>query len=288
MRTERILSRTLLVAALGIAGLPALARGQNAADLMRRAIAAQAERLSGVKDVTIVQEVMGMEMSMYMEKRDVGGTPVLMPVSMSMGGMFNPVPPEAAQADWSNPFQEEWIDRTRLVGTEEVDGHGVHVFLMDDFSGLDLPGMPAGGQGAEDFQPKSFRYSLDREGLFPRKVEMEGEATQQDGTQIPVKMIMFMEDYREVDGYLHPFRTRAITEGVMEAADIDRAELEAQLQEMRAQLASMPEAQRSMVEGMMKAQMDRIEGMLGEGGAMEMVITVRDLKVNAGPPKGGR
>jgi hypothetical protein len=287
MRLKREFVRTAFFAVMSVVTFPALAGAQNAADLMRRAISAQADRLSGVRDVTIVQEVMGMELSMYMEKKDVGGTPVLMPVSMSMGGAFNPVPPEAAQADWSNPFQEEWVDRTKLVGTEEVDGHSVYVFLMDDFSGLDLPGMPA-GQAAQDFQPKSFRYSLDRDGLFPRKVEMEGEATGQDGTRTPVKMTMFMEDYREVDGYLHPFRTRAITEGVMEAANIDRAEVQAQLEEMKAQLASMPEAQRSMVEGMMKAQMDRLEGMLGGEGGMEMTITVRDLKVNAGPPGGGR
>jgi len=237
-----------------------------------------------VENLTVVQEVMGMEMTMYMEKRDVEGTPVLIPVSMGMGGTINPVPQDMAQADWSNPFQEEWIDRTRLVGTEDLSGHQVHVFVMDDFSGLTLPGMPAGAEQDQDFSPTSFRYSLDADGLFMRKMEMEGEVLKADGSRSTMKMSMTMDDYREVDGYLHPFVTHTSTQGVVEAADLDREEIQAQLDEMRAQLANMPEAQRAMVEQMMSAQIERLEGMLGSEGAMEMTITVTELKVNAGPP----
>ena len=161
------------------------------------------------------------------------------------------------------------------------------MFVMDDFTGLELPGMPAGSQGAQDFRPISVEYALDQEDLVPLRVVLDGEATRPDGTQSPVKMTMFMEDYREVEGYLHPFTTRAVTEGMAEAADIDRDQLQAQLDQIRAQLENMPEAQRSMMEGMMQAQIDRLEGMLGEGGTMEMTITVKDLRVNGGPPGGG-
>jgi hypothetical protein len=279
MKMLRGFSRTNVLVLAILAASPALAEAQDAADLMRRALAAQAERLSGVQNVTLVQETMGMGITVYMEKKDVGGTPVMIPISVTMGGMTNEVPQDMAQADWSSPFQEDWVERTRLVATEQLDGHTVKVFLIDDFTGLDLPGLP-GGDG--EFRPKSLRYSLDEDELVMRKVEMEGETVQQDGTRSPVSITMFMEDYREVDGYTHPFVTRTITTGVLEAADIDQEDLKAQLEGIRAQLANMPDAQRAMVEGMMNAQIQRLEGMLGEGGSVEMTITVKELKVNAG------
>jgi hypothetical protein len=269
-----------------LAALPAIANAQTAAEWMSRAMAAQAGRLAGVENVTIVQDMMGMEMIMYMEKRDADGTPILIPISVTMGGMTNPIPQDMAQADWANPFQQEWVDRTRLVGRAELDGHAVRVFVVDDFSGLELPRLPQGGEGAMDFRPTSFRYSLDEEELVVRKVEMEGESLQADGSRSLVQLTMFMEDYREVDGYLHPFVTRTITEGVLEAANIDQEELQAQLEEMRAQLANMPEAQRAMLEGMLKPQIEQLEEMLGSEGGMEMTITVKEIKVNAGPPGG--
>ena len=126
--------------------------------------------------------------------------------------------------------------------------------------------------------PKSFRYSMVEDGFLLRQVEMDGEALQDDGTFAPVHMTMFMEDYREVDGYVHPFVTRVITEGVLEAADVDREELQAQIAEMRAQMDNIPEGMR----GMINSQIEQMEEMLGGDGAMEMTITVKELKVNAG------
>jgi len=287
MRTQKLYLRTMVLAVAVLAALPALVYAQNAADLMRRAVAAQSERLAGVNNLTIVQDMMGMEMTMYMEKRDAGGTPVLIPVSVSVGGMTNPIPQDLAQADWSNPFQEEWVERTRLVGTEQVDGRTLRVFLIDDFSGLELPELPGGAEGTAEFRPRSFQYSLDEEDLVMRKLEMEGDALQEDGSLSPVHMTMFMEDYREVDGYLHPFVTRVITEGVLEAANVDQEELGAQLEQMREQLANMPEAQRAMMEGMMGAQIEQMEAALGGEGGVEMTMTVKEIKLNAGPP-GGR
>jgi len=268
--------------ALGVISLPLFptsAVAQDAQALMRRAMDAQAERLAGVENVTVVQETMGMEMSMYMEKRDVGGMPVLMPVSVTVGGMVQTMPQDMAQADWSNPFQEAWVERTRLVGTDELDGEKVLVFLIEDFSGLELPRLPGSEAQTEDFRPNSFRYSMGEDDLLLRKVEMNGEIRGQDGSYSPIQMTMFMEDYREVDGYIHPFVTRVLTKGMMEAADVDQEELRQQLEQMRAQMENIPEAMRGMVQG----QIDQLERMLGGSGeGMEVTITVKDLKVNAG------
>ena len=277
MVKTRVFAGSALVLTI-LAVFPQLTRAQDAADLMRRAMAAQEERLAGVENLTIVQEMMGMEMSMYMEKRDAEGTPILVPVSVTVAGMTNAIPQDMAQADWSNPFQEEWVERTRLLGKEELDGQEVLVFMIDDFSGLELPGMPGAAGNADDFRPKSIRYSMVEEGFLLRQVEMDGEARQDDGTYAPVHMNMFMEDYREVDGYVHPFVTRVVTEGLLEAADVDREELQAQIAEMRAQMDNIPEGMRGMIQG----QIEQMVEMLGGDGTMEMTITVKELKVNAG------
>jgi hypothetical protein len=268
-----------------LATLPAGAHGQTAAQLMTRAMDAQAARLAHVNDLTITQDVMGMSVGMYMEKRVMDGTPVLVPVSMVMGGRVTAVPQDEVSADWSNPFQQTWTERARLAGTDQVDGRRVQVLVMDDFQGLDLPNLP-GEAGGMDFRPRSLRFAMD-EDLLIRKVEIEAQVMQEDGSATPVNMTMFMEDYREVGGYLHPFRTRMISKGLLGAVDVDQEQLRSQLEEMRKQLASMPEAQRAMLESMMGPQMERLESMLSSpDGDMEMLITVTDLKVNAGPPRG--
>lgn len=278
--------RAFRCAVIGILALPVLGQAQSGPDIMRNAIGAQAERLAGIENVTITQEVMGMETALYMEKRDLEGTPVLVPVSVSMGGMTNPVPEEMSQADWASPFQEAWIERARLVGEETLAGRPVYVLAVEDFSGLEMPGMPAGTQGSPDVQPKSVQFWMDTDDYLVRRVSMDMESTAPDGTMTPVHMDMFMEDYREVDGYMHPFLTRTLTEGVMEAVDMDPEEVRAQLAQLRGQIENVPEAQRAMVEGMLNAQIERLESMLEGEGGMEMTITVKDIQVNRGRPGG--
>jgi hypothetical protein len=282
MRQNMKLMRPILSALVLSAALPGLMQGQSAAEIMRQALDAQVDRLAGVENVRIVQDIMGMETSVYMEKREMDGVPVLFPVSISVAGMTNPVPQDMAQSDWSNPFQDEWIERAKLEGEETLDGHRSYILAIDDFNGLELPGMPGGNQ-AGGITPKSMRFWMDRDDFLTRKVEMDMEGKGQDGSPQNIHMELFMEDYREVDGYIHPFVTRTLTRGMMQAADLDQAEIEAQLAQMRAQLDQIPEAQRAMVEGMLNAQIERLETMLNsEDGNMEMTITVKEIRVNAG------
>ena len=282
MRRQMKSMRAVSSAVVLFAALPGLLQGQSAAEIMRQALDAQIDRLAGVENVRIVQDMMGMETSVYMEKREVDGVPILFPVSITVAGMTQTVPPDMAQSDWSNPVQEDWIERVKLEGEETLEGHRTYILVMDDFTDLELPGMPGAGQDG-DFLPKSMRFWMDRDDFVARKVEMDMEVQGQDGSPRDIHTELFMEDYRDVDGYLHPFVTRALTRGMMEAADLDPAEVEAQLAQLRAQLDQIPEAQRAMVEGMLNAQIERLESMAGsQGGDMEMTITVREIRVNAG------
>jgi len=283
MTTKRIALASTVLTLAALAAAPGTMQAQSGADLMKRAMDKQAERLAGVENVTITQEVMGMELVVYMEKREGEGGPILVPVTTIMAGIPNAIPQDEASADWSNPFQKEWADRSRVVGEEEVDGEPCQILAIEDFTDLEVPGLPGGQTEAGEFTPKVILFSVDEIDLVMRKMEMEAEVTQEDGSTAPVKMAVLMSDYREVEGYLHPFKTHTVTEGMMGAMDVDQDELKAQLEEMKSQLANMPEA----MQGMMATQIERLEAMVGEGGGLEVTITVKSVKVNAGPPGGG-
>ena len=287
MKKRMMAVRFTVLALVALVLAPGALCAQNAAQLMQQMMDKQAERLAGVENLTIIQEVMGMETTAYMEKREVGGNPVLVPVSMTVMGMTNPVPQGEAMGDWSNPFQEAWIQRTRMVGEDEIDGHAVRVMLIDDFTDLDLPSMPGSTGESQDFRPSSMRFYVDVADLVMRRMEMKGEMEMPDGSLAPLEMNMVMDDFREVSGYLHPFVMRTTTKGMAEAIDMDQEEIRAQVDEMRKRLESMPASQRSMMEGMILPQMERLEGMLTSEDGMEIVVTVKDVKVNAGPPGGG-
>jgi hypothetical protein len=277
--------RALSILVLAVLAVPSLLSAQSGPELMRNALSAQADRLAGIENVTIVQEVMGMETSVRMEKTDLNGTPVLMPTSVTVMGMTQPIPADQAQTDWTNPFQEAWVEKAMVLGQETLDGHRVHHLAIEDFSDLDIPSMPGSDQGQGEMMPTSVQFWLDADDFVTRKVVMDMTITRDDGTSNDVHMELFMEDYRDVEGYLHPFVTRAVTQGLMEGMDMDQDEVRAQLDELKAQMESMPEAQRNMLAGMLEGQIKQLESMLGGDEGMEFVITVKELTVNSGVPR---
>lgn len=269
-----------LLFALSAAAAPLQA--QDAAELIRRASALQVERLAQVEDLTITQEVMGMETVAHMEKREVDGVPTLVTVSIRANGMSIPVTEESNSMSLSGAIPEEWAQRVRLVGTDQVDGRPVHVLVIDDFTGLTFPSPPSGGAAAGDFHPSSMRFTLEEGTLLMRTMETTGELRSEGAPPTPFEMQMEATDYREVQGYWHPHRTRMVTRGALAVAGTDTEEIRAQVAQMRDRLDGMPADQRAMVESMILPQIERLEAMLGDDGAMEVVLTVTNLQVNTG------
>ncbi len=276
-------NRFLLAAALLTLPAPGRLHAQSAADIVRQASEAHAERLSRVENLTLTQEIMGIETVAYMEKRDVDGVPTLVTVSMRAGGMSVPVD-DGATALGSGPIPTDWAERARLEGRDQVDGRPVHVLVIDDFTGLTLPAPPGGEAAGGDVHPSSMRFTLDTETLLMRSMDMVGELRREGAPPTPVEMHIEAGDYREVAGYWHPFRTRMVTRGALAGAGTDSAEMRAQVAEMRSRLETMPPEQRAMLESMVLPQIERFEAMLGDDNSVEMTITVLDLRVNAGAP----
>ncbi len=228
--------------------------------------------MSGVENYTVVQEVMGVEVTNYFEKRMVDGRPVF-----ELQDKYG-----SGEQDELGDMYYAFMDvakQAKVEGEEKIDGQDCHVLLIDDFSGLDL-----GQEGEDDFEPKEGLFYLDSDDYVLRRMVMDG-TIETDGQKKPVKLDAYFEDYREVDGMLHPFVMRMNMSGLqgsMSQEEIDEARKN--LEEMKKQLAEMPESQRAMVEKMMGSQMENLEKMVNEG-SMEFTITVKELRVNKGPPE---
>jgi hypothetical protein len=281
---RRILGATLTLSALGMSlglGLvPAPAAAQSAAEILNTALDRHDARTRGIRNYTVVQQVMGVETTMYFERRAMDGREVFQPVAARAGGQDVPV---GTEGGW-NPHTSfsEIADRARYTGTETVGGHRSHVLRIDDFSGLAGMAQAAPGQQG-GFEARTGRMYIDASDYVLRQMVIEGTATI-DGEQQPVTMEARFEDYRDIQGLLHPFRTVIRTTGL--TANVSQADLEEarrSMVQLEEQMASMPEAQRRMMERVVRPQMQQLQNILA-GEAVEITTEVTDVRVNTGPP----
>jgi len=279
----------LAIAALAVAGgtlaTPLEVSAQSAQEILAQALELHDARLAGVDDVTVTQEVMGIPMTSYMVREVVDGRAVLRPHSTRTPGFEGDMDFDAAEAFWADPWElyESAADRWVLEGSGAVDGRSTWSLRISDFEGLDLDlGMPG---NAGSFELGHMAMEMDRELLVPLRISFEGDV--RDGGQPrPVSMELHFSDYRDVEGYLHPFVTSIdldlASSGISEE---ELAQAQAGMAELQRQLEQMPEAQREMVRGMMQEQLQAMEAVLaGEG--VEVELRVLDLQVNNGPPAG--
>jgi hypothetical protein len=269
--------KTIGMLALGLAtvGLAAPAWATSAKDLVNEALDAHEARLANVQTVRIAQSMMGMEMTVELEKVTRDGHTTLVNRSTMVGGQK--MPSGNGDESWASPFggKRAVAEHAKLAGKEDVNGTSCHVIEVDDLAALDLappPGPPDQGE----IVPERGIFYLGTDDKLLHRMIYHATATGPDGSKEPMTMTMTFDDYRETEGYLHPWSITMVTEGVMNAMDedVDREELEQGLTELKAQMGSMPEGMRPMLQ----SQIDRLEGMLG-GGGMEMQVTVTKVEV---------
>jgi hypothetical protein len=261
---------------------PERAEAQTARDILARALEANTSRLAGIENLTIRQDVMGMSMVTYLEKEMVDGYPVLWPRQVGAMGM------EMEDDSWeflTNPRDlygrsaEHWT----LEGRGSVDGRATWRLSIE---GKDIPGMDEDPWDDDDalFEAGRMIMDLDQERLVPLRIEIDGLQGTETGGTVPMSMVMSFSDYREVQGYLHPFlMVMEMTMG--EGADpAELAEAREQWAEFQRQMEQMPPEQRRMMEEMMGDQIRMFEGMVS-GDPVRSEIRVTELLVNRGPPE---
>lgn len=266
------LAAGLLVAVLIPISLPA----QSAEEVLQQARQAHRERTADIENYTVVQSVIGFTTTTYFERRAVNGESVLVPVSTSGS--------EAGQQLPESPYRlyDKLLGRSQLVGTEEVAGHPCHLIEATDLEGTGFETM--GTDSGTGWTPERLRLWLDTDSYVVRKVAVSG--TTSSGAEPPseASVTIHLEDYREVKGLRYPFRMRMESSGIAGPMSAEeRAQMQKSLAQMRAQMKKMSDQQRQMMETMMGGQLKKMEKMLSTG-ALDLTVTVQDLRVNEGPP----
>jgi hypothetical protein len=251
---------------------------QSAADILDRMLAEYERRTEGVQDYTIVQETMGVETVSYFEKEMVDGRSVFRLRRVGTAGAVV-AESDAEESGWDEFYTvlPQMMTRSLYEGQDEIEGHAVHVVLVNDLDEINFG--PGSAQEGGDFEPERARLFVDVDQWIVRRMVFEGRMTAQGETHEVTSTADF-RDFRDVEGMIHPFHMVVRMEGLGEAMG---PEMRQQLEEMRQQLEEMPEAQRKMMEEMMKGQMAQFENMMGDEGGMQVEIHVVELKVNTGP-----
>jgi hypothetical protein len=263
---------------LAAAWYPVGLAGQSATEVFTRMLADQDRRAARVENYTVVQEVMGTTVTMYLVK-DAGGPHAVFRIrDMVVDGM------DAAPFQVSDDMSTDlWTELPNLgalarnVRQESIDGHPVHVIEVPDLSKVAAFRTERQSPGGR-FEAHKGTFYIDGTLWVPRRLVFEGRMTTERKTA-DVTMTMDMQDYREVDGMLLPFRGTVRVDGMVDERE------RAQFAEMQKQLAEMPEEQRKMMEQMMKGQLEQLSRMVSADGSMNFEFTVREVRVNAGPPR---
>lgn len=277
-KIRRAIPATAALALAALLAAPAAAPAQSAQEVLETAFERHEQRMEGVENYTVVQEVMGFEATTYFERVERDGHVFFVP-RQQMGS-------EAAQRAPENPYAalEELASRATLSGTEQVDGETVHVVEVTDLEGTELQ-RSMGGEG--EFDPEKATFLVDTDDYLVRGMRMRGTTTAGQGGQAQdFSFDARFSDYREVEGMVHPFRVSVSVEGVGgQMTPEQRQQARQSLEQMRQQMENMSEQQRQMMERMMGDQMERVEQMLASG-AMDFAVQVKELRVNEGPPSG--
>lgn len=282
-RTEELhrhLAFSFLMGALVLLAFGGPLRAQSGGEVLETALERYQERMEGIEDYTVVQEVMGLESATYFERTEVDGQSIFVPRSENGD--------PAGQSTSQNPYTEFRVlaDRAQREGSQAVNGQETHVVTVTDFEGVDFWNPAEGGQMGS-FTPERASFYIDTDEFLIRRVEIGGTTAMQ-GEEREITVIADFEDYRTVDGLLHPFVLDVSVEGLAgEMSSEEREELEGSLEEMRTQLEEMPAQQREMAERMMSDQLERMETLLAQG-TLDMTLQVTELRVNEGPPDSDR
>jgi hypothetical protein len=220
-----------------------------------------------------------MTMTMYMVKEMAGSHAVFRVQDTRVDGMTGAQQFQAPADVSADLFTElpTLGEHARYVKRDAIDGKAVHVVEIPDLSRARAFQNARQSPDAR-FEPGRGTFFVDADLWVPRRMIIEGQVTR-EGKTSDVTMTMDLQDYREVEGMLHPFRTMARVEGMVDP------EMQAQIRQMKQQMEQLPEAQRNMMEQMLQGQMGQFMKMIGDDGSVTFEGTVRELRVNAGPPK---
>lgn len=249
--------------------LAAPAVGQESAEeLFRTAIERHEARLEGVDSVTIAQELtlpMGMtrRQELHLTKTTRDGRTLLVPAGENADSHM--MPPASMMATMDSAMAA-----SVLRGRSEVDGNEVYVVAVSELPAVEFGQGALSGGRARSFDGDSATFYVDAEEYVLRRARVYGTMAM-GGSDRAVEVDVHLSDYRETDGYLHPFRSEV-------QFDIEGLEKQMQAMMEKMQQGGGDSARRAMMEQAMSAMM---------AGGMTVVSTVEEVRVNGSSPSGG-
>jgi hypothetical protein len=260
---------------------------QTVQQIVNNAKAAAVRRAASVNNYTVVQDMNGLESTIYYEKQMVDGFPVFtsrradlnLPGARGRGGRGSGED-EAMRKASSVMATKEFVERAKLQGTETVDGKRTYKILVENLGTLEaFRGMAANSN--VQVTPKTMTMNIDATEYVPIRLILTMSVAMGGGSAQDMSMTSTMTDYRNVQGVLHPFRVTMSRSGGPDMSGANAA-MQAQLDQMKAALANLPPEQRELAE-------DALASRMGGAGAMgELVTVTKSLRVNTGPPGGQR
>ncbi len=266
---------------LATAPAPDALNAQSAAEIVELMLSEYERRSEGVDNYTLIQDAMGLETVSYFEKEIVDGRPVfrLRRTSTTGVGVMDVDDPTEGGVDEIYSLGAELARRAQYLGRERINDYDVFVLDIEDLSNT---GFGRSMTQDSEFAPTRGRLYLDVDTYAPRRMEFEGEMTNDQGGSTLTSSIE-MADYREIEGLLLPHRTVITIEGLGAAID---PETRAQFERMQSELEGMPAGQREMIESMMADQLEQFSAMMtDESAPMVIEVMVRNVLVNEGPPR---
>lgn len=179
--------------------------------------------------------------------------------------------------DLFSPEMYEMLKKDGVYeGVESLNGFRVHIISSEN-----LEGFLQEGEEDSDVTVKQARFYIDADQWVMREVRMEVENIEDGEVQI-IHPTIKMEDYRNFEGMLIPFRTVIQIAGMgMDLSEEERQEAIKNLEELDRQLAQMQPEERAMMERMMGPAREAYRGML-ESDVLEISVNISEVRINTG------
>lgn len=275
LAAERAVARLAVLALAAVALAPASAAAQSGEELLQTAMERYESRAEGVDSYTVVQETMGATTTLRFVKQTVDGHPVFLPEgSEDVASGMSP---------WAR--FPELAERAAVKGKETVNGVETTVLGVSDLEGLGFGQAMEESEAVSGFTPKEMTLYIDTDDYLLRRMKLTGTGQTESGTS-DVTFVADLRDYREVEGFYHPFRMEVSITGLSTGmSEEEMEEARQKMEEYQARLEEMPEQQRAMMEKMVAPQMEKLREML-QSGRMDFTVTVKSLEVNTPPSEG--
>ncbi len=225
------------------------------------------ESIEGIDDYVMEKE----DHIIYYKKAYDNGRPYFKSRIKNKNTQETKSAPGITDADLFSELYSDVKEKAVYKGTDEIDGHKVHVLYIEELRGI-----------LDDENPQTYKdvyLRIDPEKWVLREAQSRGDFEYQGETR-QVDQVMQNREFRNFKGMQIPYETVTIIRGLA-LTEEERKEARETLDKIDQKMENMPESQRKMAEQMMGSKVEKYRNML-EKDTFEKVSRVQEVRVNTG------